>query len=188
MGKGEIAVERRSRGPTSDSRTRRRICDAEYFCDTDLACRRGRSCPNRVNPKLLLKGTINMTKETPIWPPTDEFSDEFTLKIDGPDGPCYIAWVGGMPERTHTYAYLDRHGKFYFYANRTWSGSTYDVDVYDASVSKFTGATPSIGREWLSEIKANVLAFFQQRSFANSSKPIEEGANFGSLTFSWGIK
>jgi hypothetical protein len=48
VGKGEIAVERRSRGPTSDSRARRRICDAEYFCDTNLACRRGRSCPNRV--------------------------------------------------------------------------------------------------------------------------------------------
>jgi hypothetical protein len=48
VGKGEIAVERRSRGPTSDSRAPRRICDAEYFCDTNLACRRGRSCPNRV--------------------------------------------------------------------------------------------------------------------------------------------
>jgi hypothetical protein len=48
VGKGEIAVERRSRGRTSDSRARRRICDAEYFCDTNLACRRGRSCPNRV--------------------------------------------------------------------------------------------------------------------------------------------
>ena len=48
VGKGEIAVERRSRGPTSDSRARRRICDAEYFCDTNLACHRGRSYPNRV--------------------------------------------------------------------------------------------------------------------------------------------
>src|SRR5581483_768357 len=47
LGKGEIAVERRSRGPTSNSRARRRIFDAEYCCDSNLACRRGRSCPNR---------------------------------------------------------------------------------------------------------------------------------------------
>ncbi len=46
-GQGEIAVARRSREPTSDSRARRRIFDAEYCCDSNLACRRGRSCPNR---------------------------------------------------------------------------------------------------------------------------------------------
>jgi hypothetical protein len=56
VGKGEIAVDRRSRGPTSDSRARQRTCDAEYFCDTNLACRRGRSGPNRVNRVTLTVG------------------------------------------------------------------------------------------------------------------------------------
>jgi hypothetical protein len=129
-----------------------------------------------------------MSKEAPVSPPADEVSDDFTLKIDGPDGPCYIAWVGGMPERAFTYVYLDRHGKFYFYADRTWNEPTYDVDVYAATVSKFTGPTPSIGREWLGQIQANIRTFFQQRSFLNSSKPIAEGQHFRNLTFSWGIK
>jgi hypothetical protein len=63
VGKGEIAVERRSRGLTSDSRARRRICDAEYSCDTNLACRRGRSCRNRVKGVTLAVGRL-----LPVYP------------------------------------------------------------------------------------------------------------------------
>ena len=129
-----------------------------------------------------------MSKEAPVSPPTDDVREQYIFKIDGPDGPCYIAYVGGMPERTYTYVYLDRHGKFYFYASRTWNGSTYDVDVYQASASKFEGPTPSIGNEWLGQVKANILTFFQQRSFMNSGEPIEKEEHFGNLTFSWGIK
>ena len=129
-----------------------------------------------------------MTKEAPVSPPTEDVREKYIFKIDRPDGPCYIAYVGGMPERTHTCVYLDRHGKFYFYAGRTWNGSTYDVDVYAASESKFTGPTPSIGHKWLDQIKPNILTFFQQRAYWNSSEPIPKDEQFGSLTFSWGIK
>ena len=129
-----------------------------------------------------------MSKEAPVSPPTDEVRENYILKIDRSDGPCYIAYVGGMPERTYTYVYVDRHGRFYFYASRIWSGSTYDVDVYDASVSKFTGPTPLIGREWLGQIQTDIRTMFQQRSFMNSGEPIPKDEDFGSLTFSWGIR
>jgi hypothetical protein len=105
-----------------------------------------------------------MSEEAPVSPPTDEVREKYIFEIDGPDGPCYIAYVGGMPQRTYTYVYLDRRGKFYFYGNPTWSGTTYDVDVHAASASKFTGPTPSIGEEWLDQVKSNILTFFQKES------------------------
>jgi hypothetical protein len=60
-----------------------------------------------------------MSKEASVSPPTDDVREQYIFKIDRPDGPCYIAYVGGMPERSYTYVYLDRHGKFYFYGNPT---------------------------------------------------------------------
>jgi hypothetical protein len=62
------------------------------------------------------------------------------------------------------------------------------MDVYAASASKFEGPTPSIEREWLDQVKANILTFFRQRAYWDSSEPIPQEEHFGSLTFSWGIK
>jgi hypothetical protein len=84
VGKGEIAVERRSRGRTSDSRARRRICDAEYFCDTNLACRRGRSCPNRVK-----RGCGRQAEGTAGLPPAPEIPVR-----SGTCASCHLQTIG----------------------------------------------------------------------------------------------
>jgi hypothetical protein len=120
-----------------------------------------------------------------VAPPTDDVSERFICKIDGPDGLCYIAWIGGMPEREYAFVYRDQDYHFYFYADRVWDGSVYDVDVHAVSVSAFTGASPVIREEHLDRIAANIKGLFEQRAFFDSSKPRPAKEQFRNLTFSW---
>ena len=70
-----------------------------------------------------------------------------------------------MPEREHTFVYRDQDDYFYFYARQTWEGNdVYDVDVENATVSKFTGPTPRIRPEHLGRIARNMQTYFERRS------------------------
>jgi hypothetical protein len=123
-----------------------------------------------------------------VAPPTDDVSERFICRIDGPNGPCYIACVGGMPERENTFVYRDKDYHFYFYADAIWTGSIFDVDVKAASMRRFTRASPVIREEHLDRIATNIKSFFELRWFLDSSKPRPASEQFRNLTFSWRLE
>lgn len=129
------------------------------------------------------EGTSN-----PKLKPLEGVAEKFIFEIDGADGPCFIAWVGGMPEREHAFIYRDKDVFFYFYARRTWEGNdVYDVDIENATVSKFTGPTPQIRPEYLGQIARNMRSFFERRMYLDSSEPRPATEYFRNLTFSWKV-
>ncbi|MCP3446165.1 hypothetical protein [Bradyrhizobium sp. CCGUVB14] len=126
---------------------------------------------------------------TSVQPPTDDASSKYIVSIDGPEGRCFIAWIGGMPEREHAFVYRDKDYHFYFYAQSRWDGkTTYDVDVENATVSKFTGPHPRIRAQDFARIERNIKAFFEERWFMNSSKVRPPEEIFRNLSFSWKVR
>lgn len=123
----------------------------------------------------------------PVAPPTD-VQEKYVVKIEGPSGPCFIASVGGMPEREFTFVYRDKDYYFYFYADRSWDGNdVYDVDVRNATTQRFTGPNPAIRLEDRDRIKENIKTFFEQRDFFSSKNLRPATEQFRNLTFSWWI-
>jgi hypothetical protein len=119
--------------------------------------------------------------------PPEGVAEKYLFKIEGPDGPCFIAAAGGMPEREHTYVYQDKDYYFYFYAKSAWEGDIYDIDIENATVAKFTGPTPRVQSNDLPRIANNIRAYFEGRSFIFPSRPRPSGEHFRNLTFSWGV-
>ena len=87
------------------------------------------------------------------------------FEVEDDLGKCYIGGAGGMPERLHTFYYADVKYEFCFYTRRHWEGDEYDVEVYDASVDRFTGPSPRIDPRDFDRISRNMTRFFTVRSF-----------------------
>jgi hypothetical protein len=103
-------------------------------------------------------------------------------------GKVYIGGAGGMPERLHTFYYADGKYEFCFYARRDWEGDEYDVEVYDATIDRFTGPSPRIDPRDFDRISRNMAKFFAVRSFLVPSRPIPPEEKFRNLTLSWVLR
>jgi hypothetical protein len=103
---------------------------------------------------------------------------------------CYIGGAGGMPERLHTFYYADAKYEFCFYTRRHGEGDEYeyDVEVYDATVDRFTGSSPRIDPRDFDRISRNMARFFAVRSFLVPSRPIPSEEKFRSLKLTWVLR
>jgi hypothetical protein len=107
------------------------------------------------------------------------------VEFKNESGQFYTAWLGGMPEREHTFYYADGKYEFCFYAERHWEGDQYDVVVKDATIYPFHGPSPRIDPEDFECIRRNMATFFAGRWFLVPTESIPSTEKFRSLMLSW---
>jgi hypothetical protein len=100
-------------------------------------------------------------------------------------GKCYIGSVGGMPEREHTFYYADHRYEFCFYADQKWDGSSFDIDVTEATIYRFHGPRPHVDPADFDRIARNMAKFFASRWFLAPRDPIPSSEKFRGLKLSW---
>jgi hypothetical protein len=109
------------------------------------------------------------------------------FEFDGEFGKFYMTDVGGMPERENAFYYADGKYEFCFYADRTWEGDQFDVEVKNATIYRFHGPHPRINPDDFDRIARNMARFFASRWFLTANKPIPPTEKFRNLKFSWGL-
>jgi hypothetical protein len=104
-----------------------------------------------------------------------EYTDEL--------GKVCIGGVGYMPEPGVGFYYRDAKYEFCFYADCKYDADKFDVDVRNATVQRFHGASSRIDYQDFDRVARNMARFFAERSVLDPRKPPTE--KFHRLKFSW---
>jgi hypothetical protein len=90
-----------------------------------------------------------------------------------------------MPEFDWAFLYHDNKYHLYFYADRQWEGSVFDVSVRSFTAKRFAGPQPFVRKSDLPAIRRNMEKFFRERDFHSSSRPRRPDEVFRSVRFDW---
>lgn len=118
-------------------------------------------------------------------PTIEGIEAKYIVECDGEPGKFYVGSIGAMPETGWGFYYRDDEYEFCFYADRSWDGIKFDIDVNDATRSRFTGASPDINPRDYDRIARNMAKFFAARFFIVPTRPIPPTEEFRHLRLSW---
>jgi hypothetical protein len=144
----------------------------------------------RVESENVIVHVFNSTKldrepKMPFEPKIEGINKSTLIEIKGERGNCYMASVGGMPERLHTFFNGDDTYQFCFYANRKWEGDEFDVEVFEASIYRFHGPRPYVNPDDMEYIRQNTEKFFTTRCFLTFREPIPSTEKLRKVILSW---
>jgi hypothetical protein len=114
----------------------------------------------------------------------------YLTEIVGEQGSFYIDHIGGKPELENGFFYGDDRNQFFFYARiHVLEGEKFDIEVFGASVSRFSGPVPNTVGSHLPTIRSNIHKLFEERDFYNPSVPWSDAnrKNLRSVRFTWSV-